>query len=103
MPWDHSISYSLPRSELLLDSRESARNGCIFCSIMMDGLDQVQKVSWYREDLELSDEATLEVVNTTPLHVELKDSKGRDSRAVRSLYFYAAIGQYTVLSPRSMS
>jgi len=100
MPWDNSISYSLPRSESLLEWRESARNGCVYCSILMDGLNQVQQASWYRDGLELSDEATFEVVNTKPLHVKVEDSKGRSSRSIRTLYFYASTGQYAALLAR---
>jgi len=100
MPWDNSISYSLPRSESLLEWRESAQHGCVYCSILMDGLDQLQQASWYRDGLELSDEATFEVVNTKPLHVKVEDWKGRSSRSIRTLYFYASTGQYAALLAR---
>jgi hypothetical protein len=64
---------------------------------MMDGLDQVQRASWYRDDLRLSNDATFEIVSTKPLQVQLSDSKGRKSQSVRSLYFYASNGQYTAI------
>jgi len=66
----------------------------------MDGLNQVQQASWYRDGLELSDEATFEVVNTKPLHVKVEDSKGRSSQSIRTLYFYASTGQYAALLAR---
>jgi len=69
---------------------------------MMDGLDQVQLASRYRDGLELSDEATFEVFNTNPLHVRLENLKGRKSRSVRSLYFCASAGQDTALLTQYM-
>jgi len=64
---------------------------------MMDGLDQVQRSSWYRDGLGLTDEATIEILNIKPLQIQVEDLKGRNSRSVRSPYFYASVNQYTAL------
>jgi len=68
----------------------------------MDGLEQVQKTSWYRDSLELSDEGTLEVMTNKPLCVVLEDLKGQKSQEIRRLYFYASTGQYMTLLAQSI-
>jgi len=51
MEWNKFILHSLARSDPLLEWRESARDGRVYCTIMMNGLDQVQQGSWYRDGL----------------------------------------------------